>query len=251
MESAGWLAFAAGSYLMGSVPFGVIIGRLHGVDIREHGSRNIGATNVGRVLGRRWGLMCFALDAAKGAIPVLAAGAAASVLGRSAAEIGAASLGWWLLIVAAALAGHMWSPFIGFRGGKGVATGFGALAAFWPLLALPALIALALWLLVLKVGRMVSLASIAAAASLPISTLLLSVRTRDAWPLLVATILLATLVIVKHRSNIGRIMRGQEPRVGRRDRVAGEAQPVSAESGRGGGADAASAPGSSTVQNAR
>ena len=137
------------AYLVGAIPFGVLLGQLHGIDIREHGSRNIGATNVGRVLGRRWGILCFVLDALKGALPVLAAGATAGILGASAETVGAATLGWWLLVVAAALLGHMWSPFLKFTGGKGVATGFGALAAFWPLLAWPAFVAFGVWLVVL------------------------------------------------------------------------------------------------------
>jgi len=217
MNTAGWLACAAAAYFVGSIPFGVLLGRLKGVDVRQHGSRNIGATNVGRVLGRKWGSLCFALDAAKGAIPVAAAGFAGGVIGRTAEQIGAAALGWWLLVVAAALLGHMFSPFIGFRGGKGVATGFGALVAFWPLLALPALLALVVWIMSLRLSRMVSLASIVAALSLPITTLLLSTRSMAALPLVVATVALALLVVVRHHSNIGRILRGEEPRIGRRN----------------------------------
>jgi len=214
MNAAGWLALTAGAYLVGGIPFGVIIGRLHGVDIRDHGSRNIGATNVGRVLGRRWGIACFILDAAKGALPVLAAGVVARTLHRSAEELGATTLWWWLLVAAAAIAGHMCSPFIGFKGGKGVATGFGALAAFWPLLAVPAVLSLVVWIVTVKAFRFVSLASIVAAAALPLFTCALSVRSIEAWPLVAATISLAALVIVRHRSNIGRLRRGEEPRIG-------------------------------------
>lgn len=211
-----WLAAAFGAFLIGSIPFGVILGRAHGVDIRDKGSRNIGATNVGRVLGRRWGILCFLLDGAKGALPVLAAGAVAGALGRSADELGAATTSLWLLVVVAAILGHVFSPFVGFRGGKGVATAFGGLVAFWPMLTIPALVAVGVWLVVLVAGRIVSLASIAGAVALPAATLAFSIRSAAAWPLGAATILLAALVIVRHHANVGRLLRGEEPRLGRR-----------------------------------
>ncbi len=214
MDWAGWLLGAAGAYLLGAVPFGVLIGRIHGVDIREHGSRNIGATNVGRVLGRRWGILCFLLDAAKGAVPVAITGWIGGTLGRSAAEIGAGALGWWLLVAAAALAGHMASPFIGFKGGKGVATGFGALVAFWPLLGIPALAAFAIWIVMVLAVRMVSAASIVAALSLPVSAAVACGLTRDSAPVIAAAAVLSLLVVLRHRANIGRILRGVEPRIG-------------------------------------
>lgn len=225
MEAPGWIAFALGGYLLGSVPFGVLIGRLHGVDLREHGSRNIGATNVGRVLGRPWGFLCFVLDAAKGAMPVLVAGLAGGVLGRSLSDGGgvggpsSAELGWWLVVAAAALTGHMFSPFLGFRGGKGVATGFGALAAYWPLLGIPALLALAVWIAALMVGRIVSLASVLAAVSLPLWVALLWGSPSELRPVQIASAALALLVILRHRSNLGRLVRGEEPRIGRRRRA--------------------------------
>ncbi len=208
------LGFAAGS-----IPFGLILGRAKGIDIREHGSKNIGATNVGRVLGRKYGFLCFALDALKGAVPVLAV--------------------WFVLVPAhpeqtnlvgmlmplvgiAAILGHVYSPWVGFRGGKGVATSFGALLAMWPLMTFPALGALVVWIIVLKLFRFVSLASMCAALSLPI---LLAVRAFvitgansspvDAvLPLLIAVTALAFLVIWKHRANITRLRAGTEPRVG-------------------------------------
>lgn len=215
MNWLGWIGCALAAYLLGSIPFGVLIGVLHGVDIREHGSRNIGATNVGRVVGRGWGYLCFLLDAAKGALPVATAGALASTLGKSAEELGAATLWWWLLVAAAALMGHMASPFLGFRGGKGVATGFGALLAIWPLLGIPALIALGIWVLLVLTFRFVSLASMVAALSLPASAAIFAGLSADATPLLIATVLLSLLVVIRHRANIGRLLRGEEPRVGR------------------------------------
>ncbi|MBM4112343.1 MAG: glycerol-3-phosphate 1-O-acyltransferase PlsY [Phycisphaerae bacterium] len=214
MHWSGWAACALVAYLLGSIPFGVLLGQWRGVDVREHGSRNIGATNVGRVLGRRWGYLCFLLDAAKGAVPVAAAGELGGTLGRSADELGSSALLAWLAVPAAALAGHMASPFLGFKGGKGVATGFGALVGFWPLLAFPALAAIGVWIVVLAVGRIVSLASIVAALSLPIGVLVAGGVSSESWPLVAAASVLALLVVIRHRSNLSRLLRGQEPRIG-------------------------------------
>jgi glycerol-3-phosphate acyltransferase PlsY len=210
---------------------GVLLGMARGLDIRAHGSRNIGATNVGRVLGRRLGLLCFVLDVLKGALPVLVAGAAAGVLGRTLAgegAIGAAEMGLWLAVAVAAVVGHMFPLYLRFRGGKGVATGFGAICAMWPLLTVPALVALLVWCAVLRLTRYVSVASMAAAASLPLAYVLWIVgrggggrlleqapqRIAASWPPLAVTAALALLIVYRHRANIGRLRRGQEPRIG-------------------------------------
>ena len=115
-----WIVCIAGAYLAGSIPFGVIIGRARGIDIREHGSKNIGATNVSRVLGARLGLLCFVLDVGKGAGPVIAAGALFDLLGKRPVDPDAATLTqsetWlWLAVAGATIVGHMYSPFLGFR----------------------------------------------------------------------------------------------------------------------------------------
>jgi glycerol-3-phosphate acyltransferase PlsY len=234
-----WTGCIAGAYLVGSIPFGVLIGRARGIDIRQHGSRNIGASNVGRVLGRRLGLLCFALDAAKGATPVLVTGAVFGLLnGRPASldpavrVIGTVPLCLWLVVAAAAVLGHMFSPFLGFRGGKGVATGLGALAAMWEVLTIPALGALVVWYGVLRMSRYISVASMCAAMSLPVGYAV-SVLPRDAferpfgesigqigqgWPPLVMTALMAGLVLFTHRANIARLRRGEEPRVAEHSR---------------------------------
>lgn len=215
----GWIVLA---YLLGSVPFGVVIGRARGVDIRTKGSRNIGATNVGRVLGKRFGLLCFALDLAKGAVPVLASGWERGVLGLAPEPGGIepSQMWMWLLVAAATITGHMASVFIRFAGGKGVATSFGAMLAMWPLLTLPAIAAFAVWFVTLKATRYVSLASIAAAVSLPL-WYLVRVFPREgdvvaglvhASPPLVVTIALGAVVIWRHRGNIARLRRGEEPR---------------------------------------
>jgi glycerol-3-phosphate acyltransferase PlsY len=230
-----WAVWIGAAYLIGSIPFGVILGLARGVDIRTHGSGNIGATNVARVLGRRLGLVCFLLDVAKGAAPVLAAGALTGVLGRPAAsgDPAAATLTqqemWlWLAVASSAVAGHMWPLFLRLRGGKGVATGFGGMVAMWPVLTFPALGAIVIWYAVLRFSRYVSLSSIVAAASLPVCYVLTVVphdaldrpfsdtlrQVTGAWPPAAVTVGMAVMVVWRHRANIGRIRRGEEPKVG-------------------------------------
>ncbi|HZW10340.1 MAG TPA: glycerol-3-phosphate 1-O-acyltransferase PlsY [Phycisphaerales bacterium] len=209
------------AFISGSIPCGLLIARARGVDIRAHGSGNIGATNVWRVCGRAPGLACFSLDVAKGLVPTAAAGLAAGTFAQADLP---PRLAWlWLAVAAAAILGHMFTPWAGFRGGKGVATGFGALLGIFPLLTFPALAALVVWLVVARLSRYVSLASIAAAASLPVwlfvTVELLSDHPgghRAALPFYVAIALLAAAVILKHRGNIGRLLQGSENRIGRR-----------------------------------
>jgi acyl phosphate:glycerol-3-phosphate acyltransferase len=218
-----WLALIAFAYLSGSLPFGYLLGRVRGIDIREHGSRNVGATNVGRVLGRKLGLLCFGLDAAKGAGPVILAGLVAQLWGVPAGLMSPQAAALWFGVAFAALVGHMASPWLGFRGGKGVATGFGALCAMWSIMTVPAIAAILVWIITLIATRYVSVSSIVAAASLPISAAIVN-AIQSGWSpthALIVTIggALAALVIWKHRTNIGRLMRGEEPRVkSRRER---------------------------------
>ncbi len=208
------------AFLSGSIPFGLLIARAKGVDIRAHGSGNIGATNVGRVLGRRWGFLCFALDAVKGAAPVLIAGSNRSLLGVAAMELAASDLWLWLAVAVLALLGHVFSPWVRFKGGKGVATGFGAFAAMWTPLTIPTLVALVVWAVAVKATKMVSLASMIAALSIPITLLVRCAISGDmaaalhaSVPTLTVAALIAVLIIVKHRANIGRILRGEELKV--------------------------------------
>jgi glycerol-3-phosphate acyltransferase PlsY len=212
--------------VVGSIPFGLLIGKARGVDIREHGSKNIGATNVGRVLGRPWGYFCFALDVVKGAAPVLAAGWITGALGDERAS--AVTLLWWLGVAVAAVMGHVFPVWLRFRGGKGVATGFGVLVAIYPGLTYASLTAMVLWVMVVKATRYVSVASIVAALSIPISACgfcflrgdgTLSDRAAglaQQWPLIALSALLALLVVWKHRANIARLRAGTENRVGGR-----------------------------------
>jgi len=141
-DSSQLAAVIAAAYLIGSIPIGLLFASRRGVDIRKHGSGNIGATNVGRVLGRNWGWLCFVLDVLKGLLPVLGTGAWLGLLGEE-ARITPLSLLLWLAVGVTAILGHMFSIFIGFRGGKGVATGFGALLGIHPILTWPVLGAIA------------------------------------------------------------------------------------------------------------
>lgn len=215
MTNAWWFWTIVG-YLSGSIPFSLLLGLARGVDIRNVGSRNIGATNLGRTLGRGWGIAGFGLDVVKGLAPVLAAGAAMGLAGRW--DLSSAEAWRWLAVPAAAVIGHVFPIWLGFRGGKGVATSLGVLLGFYPLLTLPGLGALMVWLMFLGLFRWISLASIAAALALP-ALLLLACSTlgpapAQAWPLLLVTGLLALLVIVRHRGNIARLLAGTEPKIG-------------------------------------
>ncbi|MFZ9688864.1 MAG: glycerol-3-phosphate 1-O-acyltransferase PlsY [Phycisphaerales bacterium] len=208
------------AFACGSVPFGVLIARAHGRDIMQEGSRNPGATNVGRVLGKPWGFLCFGLDFLKGFVPVAIAGHEAGLWGRAAAEMSPTEQLGWVAIAAAAMLGHMFSPWIRFKGGKGVATAFGGLAALWPAVTVPVLVAFGAWVAVVAITRYVSLASIIAAAMLPLATLGWAATPRGgsdvagAWPLIAVNAALGALVIWKHRANIARLRAGTENRVG-------------------------------------
>jgi glycerol-3-phosphate acyltransferase PlsY len=224
-----WAAAMVCAYVVGSIPFGVIIGKARGIDIRAHGSRNPGATNVARVLGKKLGLLCFALDFLKGAVPVLVAGVVFHVINTPVAALSVSAQWCWLGVAVASVVGHMFSLFLGFRGGKGVATSFGALMAMWPLLTIPALGAMVVWYAAVRLTHYVSVASMAAALSLPVGYLLAHPLSKvldqpwpDTWaaiehssPALMVTSLLALVVIWKHRGNIARLKRGEEPKAGR------------------------------------
>jgi len=197
-----------GAYLCGSIPFGLLIGKLKGIDIRRHGSGNIGATNVTRVIGKGWGKLCFALDFLKGCLPVLA-------LVVLTGQTGCLKDQYGILPCAAALAavcGHVYPVWIGFKGGKGVSTAAGAILALSPL---PLLTALAVWVAVFYISRYVSLASILAAAFLPAACWLYGlagIGRKASATELGLLVLLAVLTILKHASNIKRLCNGTENR---------------------------------------
>lgn len=198
------VGFAVVCYLLGSIPFGYCLAILRGVDLRRQGSGNIGATNVGRALGRRWGILAFALDFAKGAGPT------ALGLVLAPADFPANSLA-----VAAGLSaflGHLFPIFLGFRGGKGVATGAGVVAVLLPG---PALVAFLVWLTVVCATRIMSLASLAAIAALAAWYFL---ETSEPFGprhaiLSLFCLIAPCLVLVRHTSNLYRLAHGTENRL--------------------------------------
>ncbi|HHV35659.1 MAG TPA: glycerol-3-phosphate 1-O-acyltransferase PlsY [Syntrophomonadaceae bacterium] len=180
-------------YLIGSIPCGYMIGRRNRVDLRRHGSGNIGATNAFRILGPEVGLLVLLCDVAKGFIPVLIVN---NIFGPS----------WGVGAGLAAIVGHNWSVFLGFRGGRGVATGAGVLIALMPGVVL---IAFVVWVLVVLVSGYVSLGSIIGAVAVPIIALILRVP----WVYFIFAVPAPILVIVRHLPNIRRLQDGTESRI--------------------------------------
>jgi glycerol-3-phosphate acyltransferase PlsY len=188
------------AYLLGSVPSGYWIARwVAGVDLRRVGSRNIGATNVARNLGVKWGLLVLSMDMAKGALPV----ALASNMCQAEGERGLIKI---VLVALAAFSGHLSSVFLRLRGGKGVATAFGISLILVPKAALAAL---AVFLLVTWFWRYVSLGSITAVLTLPIWTII------SGYPLAYFGLncVLSLCVVIRHRSNIRALLQGKERKI--------------------------------------
>jgi acyl phosphate:glycerol-3-phosphate acyltransferase len=199
ISSEAWLT-VPGGYLLGSIPFGLLLGKLFGAkDVRRHGSGNIGATNVSRVAGPVAGILTLVLDTAKG---VAAVWIAARVSEQNATVM--------ILAALAALCGHCFSIWLGFKGGKGVATGLGMFAALCPLAALCGVVVFALTFVF---WRYVSLASLAGAASMPLLIYLLWAP-GHAPPLAISfgTLAAAGLIFYKHRANLQRLAAGEEPK---------------------------------------
>ena len=197
------------SYLIGSIPTSIIAGKItRGIDIREHGSKNPGATNTFRVLGKKIGITVGLIDIFKGFFCVAAIAVMLPPDGAADPELRAVLAGM------SAIAGHVWTVFAGFRGGKGVGTTFGVFIALAPL---PSLIALVTWVSLTFSTGYVSVGSIAAATALPVSVIALGIA-GDGIPVLTAgvSLLAGLLVIVRHRANIGRLLRGEENRFGKR-----------------------------------
>jgi len=196
-----------GSYLVGSIPFGLLAAKCKGVDIRKHGSGNIGATNVWRVCGWRCGLPVFVLDVLKGVAAVWLSRWLVVRFGGGAA---------WTAIAAAmaCVIGHSFPVWLGFRGGKGVATSLGVFLGLMPL---PSLVALLVWAVVFKVSGYVSLASLVAALVLPAAAIAMQFTSwAYGWPVSGFALVAGLLVIVRHRSNIARLRAGTENRFGRK-----------------------------------
>jgi glycerol-3-phosphate acyltransferase PlsY len=197
------------SYLLGAVPFGLVLGRVFvGVDLRTVGSGNIGATNAMRVLGKPLGIVAFLLDFVKGSVPVVlfapwVGPPPASLFGPDGPPLVAAvSCG------AAAVLGHCFPVYLGFKGGKGVATACGAIVAIdWPVFVIAGLV----WLALAFTLRFVSLASLAMGVAFP---LVAYARRPDAPAFVAGCAALSALIIVRHRANVARLLAGTEPRIG-------------------------------------
>jgi acyl phosphate:glycerol-3-phosphate acyltransferase len=204
------VTIASVSYLLGSIPAGYLAGRMAGIDIRNVGSGNIGATNVTRVLGRCYGYPVFMVDFLKG---VLAVGISIFLAKYVPLRSTSAEL---LGIVAAVFCviGHAFPVWLGFRGGKGVATSAGVLFGLMPL---AALIGAVVWIFMFETTRYVSVASITAAIALPVAVLVITyARQTSGWMPFYLCLCLAAVVIFRHRSNFSRLMRGTEPRFKRK-----------------------------------
>jgi len=205
--AAGWGGLLV-SYLVGAIPFGLVLGFLvGGLDIRKQGSGNIGATNVGRALGRPWAIAAFVLDALKGYAP------AVFLPGLVGAADSASEWGLRVLFALAAVVGHCWPVYLRFRGGKGVATLAGAVVALDPLVFLGGG---ALWLVALFTTRYVSLASLVMSLAFPCLAAWRLAGRPERGEVLAGTALLTALVFYRHRANIARLVAGTEPKAGRK-----------------------------------
>ncbi len=210
MDKIGvWILWVVGAYLVGSIPFGFLVGKMRGKDIRTLGSKNIGATNVYRTVGKSWGILAFACDFLKGLLPTLAT-----------QRYGNAD---WLPLAVGIMtvAGHMWTCFMKFKGGKGIATGFGMLVALTPVLVLAAF---AVWVVVMLVSHYVSLGSIVAAAFLMVTVwlpwcdwfgccMLRNCRGYHDLPLCIVVSALCAFAIWKHKKNIVRLLSHAESKI--------------------------------------
>jgi glycerol-3-phosphate acyltransferase PlsY len=202
-----WLLIFVLSYLIGSIPSGYLVARSKGIDIRQRGSNNIGAANVARVMGKKWGYLVGFCDFLKGFLAVK--------LGLIAAYFPLSPVLGGVTAAIACILGHNYPIWLGFKGGKGIATSGGAILAL-----LPPLVFVSggvVWVAIFLISRYTSLASIIAALVLPIAVLLIVAKTgTDFWLLLAFSILMAALAIWRHRSNIVRLLNGTENRFGKK-----------------------------------
>ena len=212
----------AGSYLVGSLPFGFWIARIRGIDIREHGSGNIGATNIFRILGAPTGVMVFLLDILKGYAPVAIGKVMVELKVKFAQPAFIEPAGNYELIstacvlfALAAVIGHNYTFWLGFKGGKGIATSAGVMLAFMPGVFAGSLI---VWVVVFLLSRYVALASMAAALAIPLQIFILAMMADEpvSIPKLCFGIFAAIMAIWRHRSNISRLMAGKELRFERK-----------------------------------
>ena len=209
-----WLLPLLG-FLLGSIPFGLLMGKIKGIDIREHGSGNIGATNVFRTLGKHLGITCLLFDFSKGLVPVLIA---RDMVEPMMAEQQFTAQSIEVLTALASIMGHNYSPWIGFKGGKGIATTAGAITALMPF---GLILLILVWGIFTVTTKYVSVGSIAAATFLPILVITGSAYhgklANGTWnkPLFIFSLIAAILAIWKHRANITRLKAGTENRIGK------------------------------------
>lgn len=199
-----------GSYLLGSIPFGYVAGKIGGIDIRKIGSGNIGATNVVRALGKRYGYPVFFLDFIKG---FSAVEISMSIATGARPEWGSPEI-FGILAAVASVIGHSFPPWLKFRGGKGVATSAGALFGLMPF---ATVIAVVIWISLFWFTRYVSVASVATAVALPLVILIMTrLNQIHGKALFYSSLCIAAFVIWRHHSNLSRLMRGSEPRFTRK-----------------------------------
>ena len=208
----------ASAYLLGSIPFGLILAKAQGVDLRSIGSGNIGATNVSRALGKKWGYVCSVLDIVKGFLPMLLTLwlIRPRMMAADLQEIHFIAL--WLSVACSAILGHIFPIYIRFRGGKGVATSFGVALGLWPYYTICALIVFVIWISLVLKSRYVSLASILASIAFPF-LLILFIVLREAWsfgrlwPLVLIALIIPCAVLIRHRENVERLRQGTENKI--------------------------------------
>lgn len=219
-QIVAYIVTPVAAYLLGSIPFAFVIGKAHGVDIRKVGSGNVGATNLARAMGhQKYFWHAFFLDVLKGFAPVLAMALYTTAHARDPAPLPSFVP---LLAGAAAMLGHIYPLWLGFRGGKGVATAFGVVLGLWPLYTIAGLGGGLVFVLVFMAYRYISLASMVGAACFAILVLILGQSSYplvhrdwpDLGPLVAVAAAIALLIIIKHRSNIARLLAGTEPRWG-------------------------------------
>jgi acyl phosphate:glycerol-3-phosphate acyltransferase len=211
------------SYVLGSLPFGLWVGLSKGIDPRTAGSGNIGATNLGRLLGGRFFAIVFTLDLLKGLLPTLAA---SWVVHHAPGPRDATTYLLWLLVGFAAIVGHMFSLFLRFKGGKGVATSAGVMVGVFPDYTIAAGFVLLIFLICFFMTRFISLSSMVGAVAFPavytgISLMRGQPVLGERWPLLAFAVLVAVMVVWKHRGNIRRLRAGTEPKFVKTVRAAG------------------------------
>lgn len=205
--------FPLAAYVIGSTPFGMIIGRLKGVDLRRTGSGNVGATNVGRVLGRKWGYLCFLLDTGKALACTLSA---VMLVPPSSAGPTPLEQTAWLLAGMGVVLGHVFSFWLRGRGGKGVATALGVVLGIYPYFTLAGLAAFGIWIAVTLITRYVSVGSIVAAVSFLALFATFNWPPSGLWPLGAFATAVMALIVLRHRQNIRRLLNGTENKIGKK-----------------------------------